>query len=147
MLTEHDARSATPKPKAYKLSDFAGLYLLVTPSGTKLWRLKYRLDPVEKCISLGRYPGVPLTIARRGRDHVRAQLEAGIDPMEARRVKRRAAQLRREYPEISFSFNDTGELAIATRLQLLHLSVPHTNALRGFLLSRPDTTRPDPAAQ
>lgn len=147
MLTEHGARIAAPKSKPYKLSDFAGLYLLVKPSGTKLWRLKYRLEHVEKCISFGRYPGVSLAIARRERDQVRAQLEAGIDPMEARHAKRRTAQLRRENPEISFSLNDAGELTIATRLQLIHLSVPHYQALRGFLLNQPDVKRLAHAAQ
>jgi integrase len=52
MLTEHLARDAAPKLRPYNLSKFAGLYPLVTPRGSKLWRVKYRLAGVEKCISL-----------------------------------------------------------------------------------------------
>jgi hypothetical protein len=135
MLTEHAARNAAPKGKPYKLSDFACLYLHVTPRGSKLWRLKYRLAGVEKCISLGIHPAVSLGLARQRRDHVRAQL--------------RAAELRRQWrPEISFSLSEAGELMIATRTLRMRLSVPHTNALRGYLLSQPerqnlDTPQPD----
>jgi hypothetical protein len=75
------------------------------------------------------------------------QLYPAIDPMEARRAKRRAAQLRRENPEISFSLNDAGELTIASRLQLIHLSVRHYQALRGFVLNQPDPERLEHAAQ
>ena len=80
MLTEHAVGNSKPKPKPYKLADFAGLYLLVQPNGSKWWRLKYRLQGVEKCISLGIHPGVSLALARQRRDHVRAQLRSGVDP-------------------------------------------------------------------
>jgi hypothetical protein len=110
MLTEHAARNAAPKRKPYKLSDFAGLYLLVQLHGSKWWRLKYRLKGVEKCISLGIHPAVSLALARQRRDHVRAQLRAGVDPMEVRRAER-AVELRRRWrPEISFSLSEAGEL-------------------------------------
>jgi Arm DNA-binding domain len=88
MLTEHGARIAPPKTKPYTLSDYAGLYLLVRPSGTKSWRLKYRLDHVEQCISFGRYPGVSLAIARRERDQVRVQLESGIGEHQTKLLAR-----------------------------------------------------------
>jgi hypothetical protein len=147
MLTEHQARNAPPKSKPYKLSDFAGLYLLVRPSGSKLWRLKYRLAGVEKCISFGMHPGVLLALARQRRDHVRAQLRSGVDPMEVRRAERAAEQRRKWRPEISFSLSEEGELTIATRLLRMRLSVPHTNALRAYLLSQPEIPRTDHAAQ
>jgi len=41
-LTDTAARNAKPREKPYKLSDAHGLYLQVEPSGSKLWRLKYR---------------------------------------------------------------------------------------------------------
>jgi hypothetical protein len=143
MLTEHLVRDAPPKSRPYKLSDFAGLYLLVRPSGSKLWRLKYRLAGVEKCISFGAHPGMPLALARQRRDHVRAQLRSGIDPMEVRRAERAAALRRNWRPEISFSLSDVGELMIATRTLRMRLSLRHTNALRGYLLSQPDTLKLD----
>jgi hypothetical protein len=44
MLTDTAIRSARPREKAFKLFDGRGLYLEVTPTGGKLWRLKYRHD-------------------------------------------------------------------------------------------------------
>jgi hypothetical protein len=56
-LTDTAIRSAKGQEKPYKLGDSGGLFLLVQPSGGKLWRLKYRIDGVEKKLSLGAYPG------------------------------------------------------------------------------------------
>lgn len=66
--------------KSYKIGDSAGLYLQVTPAGGKWWRLKYRFGGKEKGLSLGVYPEVSLTDARRSRDHYRALLAEGVDP-------------------------------------------------------------------
>jgi len=46
-------RNAKPKEKPYKLGDTGGLFLLVQPTGGKLWRLKYRTDGKEKKLALG----------------------------------------------------------------------------------------------
>ncbi len=68
-----------------KLFDENGLYLLLTPSGGRLWRFKYRFPPrtpgnKEKCISLGVYPEVSLERARKRRDAARLDVANGIDP-------------------------------------------------------------------
>lgn len=84
-LTDTGARKAKPREKAYKLSDAGGLYLYVTPSGSKFWRLKYRFGGKEKTLSIGAYPGVTLAKARDAREDAKAQLEAGIDPSAAKR--------------------------------------------------------------
>ncbi len=55
-LTDTAIRSAKPGSKPLKLSDEKGLFLLVTPSGGKWWRLKYRFEGKEKLLSLGVYP-------------------------------------------------------------------------------------------
>jgi hypothetical protein len=134
MLTEATLKAAVGKQKPYKLYDYAGLYLLVQQSGSRLWRLKYRLDDKEKCISLGIYPEVSLAIARRHRDHVRAQLRAGVDPMKARRNKRDSQLARHQSREFSLSISDAGELTISTRFQFMQISVQRTDALRAFLV-------------
>ena len=85
-LTDTAIRNARPGAKPVKLSDEKGLFLLVQPSGGKLWRLKYRVDGREKKLSLGRYPEVSLREARQRRDEARAQLANGIDPGVARRA-------------------------------------------------------------
>ena len=67
-LTDAAVRSAKPKDKAYKLSDAAGLHLLVETTGSRLWRQAYRFGGKQKLISLGAYPAVGLADARIARD-------------------------------------------------------------------------------
>ncbi len=52
-LTDVAIKNAKPRAKPYKIGDAGGLFLLVQPSGGKLWRLKYRLDGREKKLGLG----------------------------------------------------------------------------------------------
>lgn len=87
-LTDMAARTAKPKPKPkpYKLADEKGLFLLVTPSGGKWWRLKYRFDRKEKLLSLGVYPDVSVKRARERRDECRKLLAEGIDPSANRQA-------------------------------------------------------------
>ena len=59
-LTDAAIRNATPYEKPVKLFDERGLYLEVSPTGGKWWRLKYRFDGREKQLSLGVYPDVGL---------------------------------------------------------------------------------------
>lgn len=89
-LSDTKVRNATPGPKPYKLSDERGLYLEVSPSGGKWWRLKYRIDGKEKRISLGVYPDVKLKEARDRRDEARKLIAAGIDPSRARQEEKAA---------------------------------------------------------
>lgn len=90
MLTEAAVRAAKAAQKPRKLFDERGLYLLVTPEGSRLWRLKYRYEGREKLLSLGAYPDVSLKAARQRRDDARRVLADGIDPSEERRAKRAA---------------------------------------------------------
>jgi hypothetical protein len=70
-LTDVAIRNAKAREKPFKLSDAGGLYLLVTPSGGKLWRLKFRATGKEKLLSIGRWPDVSLASARKERDKAR----------------------------------------------------------------------------
>lgn len=79
-LTDTAIRKIKPTDKPYKVTDEKGLHLLVSPSGGKLWRMKYRFDGKEKLLSLGAYPDVPLIRAREKRDEARRLLADGIDP-------------------------------------------------------------------
>jgi integrase len=74
--------------QATKLSDGGGLFLVHTKAGTPVWRIKYRFGGVERLYSVGRYPGITLQSARAERDVVRAQLREGIDPVQARVIRR-----------------------------------------------------------
>lgn len=84
-LTDASIRQAKPFEKERKLFDEKGLFLLVTPKGSKLWRLKYRHAGKEKKLSLGAYPEVSLKRAREKRDEARTRLADGIDPSAERR--------------------------------------------------------------
>lgn len=79
-LTELQARSAKPRDRAYKLADGGGLFLLIQPNGSKLWRMKYRYAGKEKLLSFGSYPKVALAEARKKRTAARDVLSSGEDP-------------------------------------------------------------------
>ena len=71
-LSDLAIRSAKHGPKPIKLADERGLFLLLQPSGGKLWRLKYRFAGKEKKLGLGRYPDVTLKEVRERRDEAPA---------------------------------------------------------------------------
>ena len=79
-LTDVAIKNAKAREKPYKMGDAGGLFLLVQPSGGKLWRLKYRVDGREKKLGIGTYPEVSLAEARKRRDDARELLAAGKDP-------------------------------------------------------------------
>ena len=85
-LTETAIKKAKPADKPIKLSDGRGMYLLVNPIGSRLWRWKYRVLGKEKVLSLGAYPDVSLAQARDGVDKARKALAAGEDPMAKRKA-------------------------------------------------------------
>jgi len=84
-LTDMQIRTVKPQQREAKLFDGAGLFLLVTPGGGKLWRFKYRFNGKEKKLSLGAYPEISLVAARKKRDEAREQIAQGIDPGEAKK--------------------------------------------------------------
>lgn len=79
-LKELEARYATKRSKDYKLADGGGLYLLVRPNGSKLWRFKYRFEGKEKLLSFGAYPDVGLADARLRGAQAKVALGQGADP-------------------------------------------------------------------
>ena len=90
-LSDITVRSAKPREKEYKLSDSGGLYLLITPAGGKLWRLKFRVDGREKKLAIGAYPAIGLSDARKRRDDARELIATGADPSrEKQQAKHRA---------------------------------------------------------
>jgi integrase len=94
-LTDATIRSLKPRDKPYKVSDFEGLFLLVKPTGSRLWHQKYRIDGKEKLLAIGSYPEVSLAQARLARDAARALLAAGKDPSEAKQERKREEKERR----------------------------------------------------
>lgn len=93
-LSETKARNSKPKAKPFKLSDGDGLFLVVMPSGSKYWRMRYFLGGKEKLLALGVYPEVSLAEARERRFQARKVLAAGNDPSEIKKKTKRAAALK-----------------------------------------------------
>lgn len=87
-LTDAAVKNASAKEKPYTLFDEKGLFLLVKPTGAKLWRWKYRVDGKEKRMALGVYPEVSLKAAREARDAHRVALKAGTDPGTAKKAEK-----------------------------------------------------------
>lgn len=81
-LADRQIKTAKPAEKDYKIFDGNGLYMLVTPSGGKLWRMKYRFDGKEKTLAFGSYPEISLADAREKRAEARKLVANGIDPQE-----------------------------------------------------------------
>jgi integrase len=90
-LTDTSIRKAKATNKPRKLFDERGLFLLIAPTGGKLWRFKYRFGGKEKLLALGAYPDVSLATAREHRDAARKLVAAGVDPAAQRRAERAAA--------------------------------------------------------
>ncbi len=90
MLTETAIKAARPESKAYKLYDERGMFLFVPPTGSRLWRLKYRIGGKEKLLALGAYPDISLKTARARRDDARKLIANGIDPLAQKKAERTA---------------------------------------------------------
>jgi Arm domain-containing DNA-binding protein len=81
--------------KDYKRSDSGGLFMLVTKTGSKLWRYAYNFDAKQKLLAIGQYPLVSLADARIERDSAKRLLADGIDPSVERKAERREARIAR----------------------------------------------------
>ncbi len=89
-LTDLQVSKAKPQGKQVTLFDGGGLFLLVTPTGGKLWRFKYRYQGKEKLISLGTYPEISLSDARQRREEARKLVANGVDPGEVKKAQKAA---------------------------------------------------------
>jgi len=92
-LTDAKLRSLKPAEKPQKLSDGGGLHVLVTPGGSRLWRLAYRFGGKQKLLALGKYPDVSLADARLAREIARKQLDEGEDPSATRKAEKRRKEI------------------------------------------------------
>jgi integrase len=84
---------AIKNAKPGKLFDGGGLFLLVKPTGSQLWRMKYRHAGKERLLSFGAFPEVTLAEARARRDEARSVLRDGNDPAAIKRAKKATDKL------------------------------------------------------
>jgi hypothetical protein len=79
MLTNATVKAAQPGARPYKLHDSGGLHLLVRPTGSKTFRMKYRRRGREQLLTIGSWPEIQLGDARARRDQAREQLDRNVD--------------------------------------------------------------------
>jgi Arm DNA-binding domain len=121
-LSDTAIKKSLPAEKPYTLTDSGGLYLLVMPTGGKLWRWSYRFEKKERLMALGKYPDVPLAAARARHAEGRRLLATGVDPMAERKAQRTA-----EKAAVENSFQ-----SVANRwLQHWQPLLRHADSLRG----------------
>ena len=87
-LTVKEIEAAQPQSKLWKLSDERGLYLQISPNGSKRWHLRYSFQGEKKRISFGPFHEVSLKSARTKRDEARSLVADGIDPLQDRRRRK-----------------------------------------------------------
>lgn len=90
MLTDAECKNATcpPEKNRARLACSGGLYLEISPAGSKRWFYKYRKDGKEGRMALGSYPDVGPKEARKARDAAKLQKSDGRDPVQARKVEK-----------------------------------------------------------
>lgn len=90
MLTDAECRNAKcpPDKKRLRLTDAEGLYLEVSPAGSKRWFWKTYQDGKEGRVALGSYPAVNLPAARKARNAAKAHKAEGRDPVQVRKIEK-----------------------------------------------------------
>ena len=90
MLTDAQCRNAKcpPDKKRMRLTDAGGLYLEVSPAGSKRWFWKTYRDGKEGRLALGSYPAVTLPAARKARNAAKAHKAEGRDPVQVRKIEK-----------------------------------------------------------
>lgn len=123
MLTDAQVRKIKPIDKKKRYSDEKGLYLEVTPSGGRFWRLKYRFNGRESTLTIGSYPEVSLAQARRVRDEARIQLYNNIDPNAAKNQRLDKTDTNKLFKVLAMEWMQDRKDAITEGTYLRDLSV------------------------
>ncbi len=109
-LTATQVKNTKPGEKPIKLTDGEGLYLEIRPTGTKLWRYRYRIDGKENLYALGEFPALGLADARLLRAEARELVKKGIHPLRDRKATQVA-----QVAEDANTFESVGQEWIAHR--------------------------------
>jgi integrase len=123
MLTDAHVRKIKPLEKKKRYADEKGLYLEVTPSGGRFWRLKYRFNGRESTLTIGSYPEVSLAQARRTRDGARVQLYKNIDPNAAKNDRLQQTDENKLFKTLAMEWMEDRKAVIKENTYLRDLSV------------------------
>ncbi|MGE8542559.1 MAG: integrase arm-type DNA-binding domain-containing protein, partial [Acinetobacter sp.] len=101
-----------------RLSDGAGLNLLIRKNGTVMWRFDYTRPVTKKrnTMSIGAYPQISLAKAREYRDQFRALIAAGKDPQSEKQGVEEKERLKQQatFKSVSELYKSKQRLAEAT---------------------------------
>ncbi|KMM75395.1 integrase [Xanthomonas sp. NCPPB 1128] len=88
MLTDAKLRALKPRETAFRVADSNGLCIEVRPTGSKVWRYRYRYAGKPSIVTIDEYPAMSLMQARAERDKLRVLLKGGANPAHVARVER-----------------------------------------------------------
>lgn len=136
-LTDEEIKSLKPKAKPYKISMGNSLHLNIQPNGSIYWRAKYRLGGKEKTLSIGTYPKISISEARKILDNAKVMMRNGVDPTTVMREEKREVreESKRRKFETSFKLDlaEDGGIVIARNNKTLSLTAKQTGVLKTFL--------------
>ena len=130
MLNDTRVRTVKACERPIKLSDSGGLYLLIQPHGSKLWRLAYRFGGKQKTLAIGVNPTITLKQAREKRDEAKRLLAANMDPSTERRLEKLGASTSNTFrvvaKELLMKLEREGraEATLVKQRWLLHFAYP-----------------------
>ena len=128
-------KSLDARSKPYKFSIGRGLFWLVNPTGSKCWRMKYRIEGKEKSLTFGAWPDVTIKEAIVLRDKARVKIKEGYDPAIDKAHEREQRRQERAKQSFQLSLSEHYGLTIKTTKQTLSLTPEQTQAVKAFLLS------------
>ncbi|EAA7634073.1 TPA: tyrosine-type recombinase/integrase [Salmonella enterica subsp. arizonae serovar 13,22:z4,z23:-] len=106
-LTNVQIKNAAPGETDYTLSDGSGLFIIIKPQGSKLWRFRYRREGKLRRLSLGAYPEISLSQARIKAAEARAKLAQGISPVDERREQKEASKVINSFEGVCLEWQAT----------------------------------------
>ena len=141
LISDAEIQAFQPRGKIYKVFFGDGLYLAVSPIGSKYWRLKYRLNKKEQTYCIGVYPDVSISDAQKAAMEAKRNIRKGENPAAIRRQEEKEAQKRLTKPPsdktFALSLANNGSITIETETKLVTLTPDQTEALRRFLVVGP----------
>ena len=97
-LTDIGVKKLQIKENAYKVFDGNGLYILVSSSGSKLWKLKYYDHGKSRVLSIGKFPDVSIedarTIALKEKENVAKTTDAKLTKKSEDTVESKSTLMR-----------------------------------------------------
>ena len=131
--SDAEIQALQPGVKLYKVFFGHGLYIQVNPSGSKYWRMKYRLGGKEGTYSIGVFPEVSAPEAVKAQQHARRLVRQGENPTSVRHNTEKLKEKSPSKKAFSLTLSLDGALAIETDTKLVKLTSLQTKALREFL--------------